>query len=510
MNINAAFPSTYLKAADLQGKRVVVGIDRVSIEEVGGEHKPVVYFIGKDRGLILNKTNGNIIAEMYGPETDDWHAQKITLYPARVEFQGKIVDAIRVHLDPMANAAMQAQAIAGRSYAALKTATRSGCNCQIYASTLDQAFVGYSKEIATSGNLWVAAVNATIVDANTALVVTHNDSIIATYYSSSTGGKTQPTSEVWGRALTYSVSVDDPWSKDPRVNNPTASWTDSIDQATLVTKLREQGVNVSDVLSMTVAENYPSGAIKVLNLTDSAGNVTTLTIAPGQPVTPDELRGVLGTKSTFISAIAPAANTVAASPATQAAPAKKLTTVAKVNWPTKTIQPSDFNFTGRVSPAQAGATVKLQRKSGGKWKTVSSTTSNGKGNWAILWTGPPAGSHDLRITATNAKGTIKTTTKRVTMVGSIGLSAPKSAKRNSTFTVSGIVKPGYEGVTVVLQSKVGNGSWKTVDRIKTDSAGKWSSARSTGSKKFTVSYRVKTTDPRLGKLTSKVIKTNVK
>jgi hypothetical protein len=110
MNINAAFPSTYLKAADLQGKRVVVGIDRVSIEEVGGEHKPVVYFIGKDRGLILNKTNGNIIAEMYGPETDDWHAQKITLYPTRVEFQGKIVDAIRVHLDPMANAAMQAQA----------------------------------------------------------------------------------------------------------------------------------------------------------------------------------------------------------------------------------------------------------------------------------------------------------------------------------------------------------------------------------------------------------------
>lgn len=110
MNINAAFPSTYLKAADLQNRRVNVGIDRVAIEEVGGEHKPVVYFLGKDRGLILNKTNGNIIAEMYGPETDDWRGQKITLYPARVEFQGKIVDAIRVHLDPMVNAAMQSQA----------------------------------------------------------------------------------------------------------------------------------------------------------------------------------------------------------------------------------------------------------------------------------------------------------------------------------------------------------------------------------------------------------------
>ncbi len=109
MNINAAFPSTYLKAADLQNRRVNVGIDRVVIEEVGSEHKPIVYFIGKDRGLVLNKTNGNIIAEMYGPETDDWHGKVITLYPARVEFQGKIVDAIRVHLDPMASMAAQAQ-----------------------------------------------------------------------------------------------------------------------------------------------------------------------------------------------------------------------------------------------------------------------------------------------------------------------------------------------------------------------------------------------------------------
>jgi peptidoglycan hydrolase-like amidase len=99
-------------------------------------------------------------------------------------------------------AAMQAQAIAGRSYAVRKTATRSGCDCQIYSTTLDQAFVGYSKEIATMGDRWVAAVNATIVnpsvDPNTAYVVQHNGTTISTYYSSSTGGKSQPTNEVWG------------------------------------------------------------------------------------------------------------------------------------------------------------------------------------------------------------------------------------------------------------------------------------------------------------------------
>jgi SpoIID/LytB domain protein len=108
-------------------------------------------------------------------------------------------------------AAMQAQAIAGRSYAVNKVGTRSGCNCQIYSTTLDQAFVGYSKEIATMGDRWVAAVNATIVDASTAYVVQYNNRTISTYYSSSTGGKSQPTSEVWGSAFPYLVSVEDRW-----------------------------------------------------------------------------------------------------------------------------------------------------------------------------------------------------------------------------------------------------------------------------------------------------------
>jgi 5-hydroxyisourate hydrolase-like protein (transthyretin family) len=258
---------------------------------------------------------------------------------------------------------------------------------------------------------------------------------------------------------------------------------------------------------MTVAGNYPSGGISKINLSDSAGNITALTIAPGQPITPDGLRGLLGTRSTYISTITPGIATV---PGSTSATAKKLKSVTKVNWPKKSIKPSDYNFTGKVSPAQVGATVKLQRKSGGKWRTVSTAPTNSKGSWAILWTGPSAGKHDLRITASNSKGTIKTTTKRVNMVGSVGISAPKSAKRNSTFTVSGNVKPGYEGVTVVLQRKVGNGSWKTVASLKTDAAGNWSSIRTNGSKKTTISYRAKTNDPRIGKLTSKVKKTKVK
>ncbi len=408
------------------------------------------------------------------------------------------------------DAAMQAQAIAGRSYAVRKTATRSGCDCQIYSTTLDQAFVGYSKEIATMGDRWVAAVTATIVnpsvDPNTAYVVQHNGTTISTYYSSSTGGKSQPTNEVWGASLPYLVTVDDPWSKDPRVNNPNISWTATIDQATLVSRLNARGVNVADVSSMTVAGNYPSGGISKINLSDSAGNITELTIAPGQPVTPDGLRTLLGTKSTYISSISSGISTVAGS---SAAAAKKLTSLTKINWPSGSVRPTDYNFTGKVSPAQVGAKVKLQKRVGGQWKTVSTRYTNSEGAWEILWAGPTAGNHDLRITASNSKGTIKTSTKRVNMVGTISTSSPKTVKRNTTFTVSGKVNPGHAGVTVAVERKIGNGPWKRIARTTTDSTGNWAITRSTGSSKMTVSYRAKTGDSRLGVLVSKVKKTKV-
>jgi SpoIID/LytB domain protein len=396
-------------------------------------------------------------------------------------------------------AAMQAQAIAGRSFAVMKYSTRGGCDCQIYATTLDQAFVGYSKEIGTSGTEWVKAVNATIVDPKTAYVVRYKGSIISTYYSSSTGGKSQPTSEVWGSTLPYLVAVDDSWSQDPRVNNSNSAWVDTVDQASLVARLRAQGVVMADVWSMAVTGNYPSGGISKLNLSDSAGNITALTIAPGQPINPDELRGVLRTKSTYISKISPGNLTV---PGSVDVTPRELTSVTKVNWPTKVIAPSDYKFTGKVSPAQVGASLKLQQRVGGKWKTISTASSNIKGSWSILWTGQAPGDHQLRITATNAKGTVKTSIQKVTMAGSVTVSSPKTAKRNSKFTVSGTVTPGYKGVAVIVERKVGNGTWKKIATVKTDATGKWAITRTTGTNSFTVSYRAKTSDSRLGVLVS--------
>ena len=97
MKIGAAFPGQYIKAADLQGKRVQVVVDRVDMEDIGGETKPVLHFRGKERGLVLNKTNANAIWGINGSDdTDDWPGTSLTLYPSKTDFQGKRVDCIRI------------------------------------------------------------------------------------------------------------------------------------------------------------------------------------------------------------------------------------------------------------------------------------------------------------------------------------------------------------------------------------------------------------------------------
>lgn len=99
MRIGDVFPSNYLKASDLNGKVVPVTIREVKTEQVGRdkEWKAVIYFEGKDKGVVLNKTNAKKIVEIAGSDdTDDWPGVVIALYATEVDFQGDTVEAIRV------------------------------------------------------------------------------------------------------------------------------------------------------------------------------------------------------------------------------------------------------------------------------------------------------------------------------------------------------------------------------------------------------------------------------
>jgi hypothetical protein len=96
MNVNEVFPSNYLKAADLQGREIPVMIDRVEMESFGQDQKAIVYFRGKQKGVVLNKTNAMNIAGAYGDDTDGWVNQPVVLFSVWTDFQGKSVQAIRI------------------------------------------------------------------------------------------------------------------------------------------------------------------------------------------------------------------------------------------------------------------------------------------------------------------------------------------------------------------------------------------------------------------------------
>jgi hypothetical protein len=100
MKISEAFPSKYLKHADLQGREVKKKIAYVQKEQVGlnGEEKPVLHFVGEQRGLVLNKTNSNTMSCAYGDDTEAWRGREITLFPTRVDFKGRPTDTIRVRV----------------------------------------------------------------------------------------------------------------------------------------------------------------------------------------------------------------------------------------------------------------------------------------------------------------------------------------------------------------------------------------------------------------------------
>lgn len=95
MNMNDVYPSKYLKADDLQGREVRVVMSNVEMEKIGDDNKPVLYFKGKDKGVVLNKTNAGTIAAAYGHESEEWFDQPLILFSVMVDFQGKVAPAIR-------------------------------------------------------------------------------------------------------------------------------------------------------------------------------------------------------------------------------------------------------------------------------------------------------------------------------------------------------------------------------------------------------------------------------
>jgi SpoIID/LytB domain protein len=165
--------------------------------------------------------------------------------------------------------ALQAQAIAGRSYALYRAWVyrelltgqsttiqnrRNACACHLYASTLDQKYIGWAKEAEGTGGFWgqkwISAVDAT---AGQALIHSFHlgPRAIEAYYFSSSGGATENNEDQWGGLpYPYLRSRNDPGA---------TSWETGLPQSTFSAWL-----GFDNVFSTTITERYQSGSPKTI------------------------------------------------------------------------------------------------------------------------------------------------------------------------------------------------------------------------------------------------------
>lgn len=95
----------HLKAEDLQGHEVRVSIEKYEIVDFDDGKKIILFFTGKKKTLVTNKTNAKAIAASFGNSPDDWVGRTIFLYPATTEFNNKTVPCLRVRPElPVATA----------------------------------------------------------------------------------------------------------------------------------------------------------------------------------------------------------------------------------------------------------------------------------------------------------------------------------------------------------------------------------------------------------------------
>lgn len=203
------------------------------------------------------------------------------------------------------SAALEAQAIAARSYAfaqasgkgpasAFSTSTKDRCWCHLYDDTRSQVFAGDA--IAGSAS-WRAAVSVT-----NRKVVAHEGRLVTAFYSSSSGGRTENVEDVWGGSpVPWLVSVDDSAAKDPRVGNPLAQWTRERARVDVASAL-----GLDTVTSASVTKR-PSGGVESVVFRGTRGSTSAVVTRSGSWV-----RSTFSLPSQYFSISLPRTGTLSA------------------------------------------------------------------------------------------------------------------------------------------------------------------------------------------------------
>jgi len=173
---------------------------------------------------------------------------------------------------------LKVQAMAARSYAVNQKLRQQAAGnwYHICATTSCQVYGGLGAENSRT--------NSAIQD-TARRVITHPDDattaagVILAVFSSSSGGKTESNTAGFGSSVQYPYlrSVADPWSLDPEVSNPYASWERTASRTTVAS-----AVGLDSVSSVRVVSRNLSGSADDVEFTGVKAGVRTVVTRTGR------------------------------------------------------------------------------------------------------------------------------------------------------------------------------------------------------------------------------------
>lgn len=264
------------------------------------------------------------------------------------------------------SAALEAQAAAARAYALRKVSAgvRDACACHVTDTVSDQVFhaLPTGDELAAWPR-WRAAVRAT-GSASTGYVPRYRGAIIEALYSSSHGGWSLDSEDVFGSSLPYLRSRDD--SPSLASGNPYRTWTRTVSAGTLA-----RAFGLPDVVRLDLSSRVTGHAVRTAVATSSDGRTarlsgTQLRRALGLPsafVRRAEARTSGSSPSALAAAVARRSNPVSASSVVLASSYEKDALHALVAQPLAGTLKAPLLLTGRRSLTSA-TTAELDRRGG--------------------------------------------------------------------------------------------------------------------------------------------------
>lgn len=96
--VSDGFPRKYVNSAEIGNRVLRLAIERVVVEQIDRERRWVMYFKGAKKGLVLNRTNAEYLAHAVHDDSDRWVGLAVDVFTEKVEFDGELVDGVRIRL----------------------------------------------------------------------------------------------------------------------------------------------------------------------------------------------------------------------------------------------------------------------------------------------------------------------------------------------------------------------------------------------------------------------------